>query len=528
MSQPLKVGSWNIPASWTWIDVASIAETTSGGTPRRDRPEYYGGQIPWLKSGELRDRTIFEVEEFITEEGLRNSSAKVFPPGTLCIALYGATVGKLAILGLSAATNQAVCGIFPAPGIDPRFLFRFLELIRPELVELGKGGAQPNISQGIVRGTFLPLAPSNEQRRIVAEIEKQFTRLDAAVAALKRVQANLKRYRAAVLKAACEGRLVPAEAELARKEGRSYETGEQLLARILKERRAKWEADQLAKMRAADKAPKDDSWKKKYKEPEPPDTSNLPPLPEGWTWATWEQIGFSQNGRPFPSAQYCENGVKLLRPGNLHVSGRVQWNEEDTRCMAETWAQENPDLAIGPSELVMNLTAQSLRDEFLGRICITSVDEHCLLNQRLARLTPIFVRRRFILWLFKSSMFRRFVDGLNTGSLIQHMFTSQLSKFVLPLPPLQEQERITGEVEARLSIIEQNEATCERALYGIGSLRQSILRRAFEGKLVSQDPTDEPAAVLLERIRAERNANSTAVKRSRKMRTFSAVGEATE
>ncbi len=112
-----------------------------------------------------------------------------------------------------------------------------------------------HLSSRTVQEIPLPLPPRSEQDRIVAEIEKQFTRLDAAVAALKRVQANLKRYRAAVLKAACEGRLVPTEAELARKEGRTYETGEQLLARILKERRAKWEADQLAKMHASGKPP---------------------------------------------------------------------------------------------------------------------------------------------------------------------------------------------------------------------------------------------------------------------------------
>ena len=108
------------------------------------------------------DNTVFEVEECITEDGLRNSSAKIFPAGTLCIALYGATVGKLGILGLDAATNQAICGIFPVLGIESKFLFRFFELIRPNLIEMGKGGAQPNISQGIVRSTRLPLAPSDE------------------------------------------------------------------------------------------------------------------------------------------------------------------------------------------------------------------------------------------------------------------------------------------------------------------------------------------------------------------------------
>ncbi len=135
-----------------------------------------------------------------------------------------------------------------------------------------------NVSTEKLRLLPFRFAPVAEQRRIVAEIEKQFTRLDAAVAALKRVQSNLKRYRAAVLKAACEGRLVPTEAEVAREEGRSYETGEQLLARVLKERRANWETDQLDKMRAAAKAPKDDSWKKKYKEPASPDIGQESPF----------------------------------------------------------------------------------------------------------------------------------------------------------------------------------------------------------------------------------------------------------
>ena len=138
----------------------------------------------------------------------------------------------------------------------------------------------------MLRSHELPLPPLPEQHRIVEAIETHFTRLDAAVAALKRVKANLKRYRASVLKAACEGRLVPTEAELARAEGRDYEPADVLLKRILAERRAKWEADELAKMTAKGNPPKDDRWKAKYKEPQPPDTSDLPELPEGWAVAS--------------------------------------------------------------------------------------------------------------------------------------------------------------------------------------------------------------------------------------------------
>lgn len=175
--------------------------------------------------------------------------------------------------------DTAYFAVIP-PHLDARFFFYLLRFLT--LRNLDKSTAVPGLSRDDYNKVLVAIPPPMEQRRIADEIEALFTDLDAAVAALKRVQANLKRYRASVLKAACEGRLVPTEAELARKEGRTYETGEQLLARILKERRAKWEADQLAKMLAAGKPPKDDSWKKKYREPESPGVSSQHKLPEGW------------------------------------------------------------------------------------------------------------------------------------------------------------------------------------------------------------------------------------------------------
>src|SRR5439155_544692 len=116
-------------------------------------------------------------------------------------------------------------------------------------------------------------------------------------------------------------------------------------------------------------------------------------------------------------------------------------------CLPEQCAKRYSQWLVGPDELVMNLTAQSLKDEFLGRVCMTSRSERCLLNQRIARLSPIFVNPRYLLWMFKSRHFRRFVDALNKGSLIQHMFTSQLSEFPVPLPPLEEQSRIAAAVD---------------------------------------------------------------------------------
>ena len=275
------------------------------------------------------------------------------------------------------------------------------------------------------------------------------------------------------------------------------ETGEHLLSRILNKRRQMW------------------SGRGKYKEPAAPDTSNLPPLPEGSVWATWDQIGLSQNGRPFPSAEYQTTGFKLLRPGNLNVSGKVVWTESNTRCMPQRFADENPDLIVRGRELVMNLTAQSLKDEFLGRVCITSPDEVCLLNQRLARLTPIIILPEFVLYLLRAPQFRRFVDGLNSGSLIQHMFTSQLAQFAFPLPPLADQRRIVAEIEKQFTRLEAGVAALRRVQANLKRYRAAVLKAACEGRLV---PTEAERALaegrpfesgqqLLARILTERRQN---------------------
>jgi type I restriction enzyme, S subunit len=236
---------------------------------------------------------------------------------------------------------------------------------------------------------------------------------------------------------------------------------------------------------------------------------------EAWPRVPWKEIGRSQNGRAFPSRDYSSTGIKLLRPGNLHASGRVEWNTKNTRLLPERYAAEYQGFIVAENEIVMNLTAQSLKDEFLGRVCLTSPGERCLLNQRIARLSPTGADPRFVLYAFKTRRFRQFVNGLNKGSLIQHMFTSQLAEYELPLPELEEQQRIVTEVEARLSVMDATRVSLERARRRSASLRRAVLERAFHGELVPQNPTDEPATLLLERIRVERAAAQSAGHRRR-------------
>ena len=169
---------FEIPENWRWVRLGDVFETSSGGTPTSSNKSYYGGDILWVRSGELSQKYIYDTEIKITEEGLKNSSAKYFDVDTVCIALYGATVGQVAILKVKATTNQAVCGIFPIKGVEPEYLRYYLISQRTNFLSMASGGAQPNISQDKVKNTLLPLPPLAEQRRIVAKLEEMFSEIE--------------------------------------------------------------------------------------------------------------------------------------------------------------------------------------------------------------------------------------------------------------------------------------------------------------------------------------------------------------
>ena len=157
---------------WEIKKLGEVCETSSGGTPSKTHKEYYeGGNIPWLRSGEVSQGLIYDTELYITTEGLDNSSAKIFPIDTVVIAMYGATVGQVGILKNAMSTNQAVCGIFPTPKFTPLFLVYYFKAKKSYFLSLAAGGAQPNISQQIIRDTYIPVPPIAEQEKIVEELD---------------------------------------------------------------------------------------------------------------------------------------------------------------------------------------------------------------------------------------------------------------------------------------------------------------------------------------------------------------------
>ena len=204
---PAEEQPYEVPENWVWVRLKSVASWGSGGTPSRKHEEYYNGDILWIKTGELNNGWIYDTEEKITDEGLKKSSAKLFPPYSVLIAMYGATIGKVAILGVPATTNQACACAVCNKSLLYMYLFYYCISQKNVFIEKGKGGAQPNISQIILKQHPIPLPPLFEQQRIVERIEELFAKLDEAKERLQEVADSFAVRKAAILHKAFTGEL---------------------------------------------------------------------------------------------------------------------------------------------------------------------------------------------------------------------------------------------------------------------------------------------------------------------------------
>ncbi|PKO94477.1 MAG: hypothetical protein CVU16_02555 [Betaproteobacteria bacterium HGW-Betaproteobacteria-10] len=311
-----------------------------------------------------------------------------------------------------------------------------------------------SISQKQIADFPIVLTDLDEQRRIVAEIEKQFSRLDEAVAGLQRVKANLKRYKAAVLKAAVEGRLVPTEAELARREGRSYETGAQLLQRILETRHSQWQG------------------KGKYKEPAAPNIADLPVLPEGWAWATINQlVAHLTDGDHQPPPQTI-TGIPFLVIANVR-NGEVDFT--DTRFVGEEY-YASLDISRRPQQGDLLYT---LVGSYGIPVSVNTSRQFCI-QRHMAILRP---HDRSPMKYLKIAMSSDFVfrqaTAVATGTAQLTVPLAGLRNIAIPLPPHADQHRIVTEVDRLLSIAREAEAEVDANLKRAQALRQAYLSSAF-------------------------------------------------
>ncbi|MDY7227064.1 restriction endonuclease subunit S [Hyalangium rubrum] len=494
----------DLPANWIRASLSDLGTWAGGGTPSKSEPSFWHGSIPWVSPKDMKTEFISDTEDHITPTAIEQSATRLIPAESVLVVTRSGILERtlpVATTKKPVTINQDLKALTPREGVRARYVALGLKAFEQRILKdcTKSGTTVANVEFASFLRFELPLAPTEEQDRIIAEVEKQFTRLDASVEALKRVQAQLKRYRASVLKAACEGRLVPTEAELARREKRDYEPADKLLARILKERRARWEADQLAKMKAAGKLPKDDKWKAKYVEPVAPETSGLPSLQSGWTWSTIDQLssvvtkGSSPNWQGF---DYCASGVLFVRSqnvgwGSLQLDERVflphAFNEKESRSV------------LADGDVLLNIVGASI-----GRVALATTElAGANINQAVALIRPVVPSLgAYVLRYLLSPLAQQYIHREKVDVARANFSLADVSEMPVPLPPLSEQQRIIFEAESRLSVGDAIELTLMSNETRATRLRQAVLKTAFEGSLVPQDPRDEPSSKLLESISA--------------------------
>lgn len=425
------------------------------------------------------------------------SNKQVVQPGTVLLCKINPRINRAWVVGdFSEHTKIASTEwipFFPASGIEPKYLAYFLRqaAVRDFLAQnaSGVGGSLMRINTHTIENYPFQVAPLSEQRRIVAAIEQQFTRLDAGMATLRRVRAALKRYRAAVLNAAVEGTLT----EAWRRENPDTEPASALLGRILAERRAKWEADLCAQGKNPNNA--------RYEDPKAQNAASLPGLPDGWCWASVEMLGDVQLGRQRAPKYHTGSHMRpYLRVANV-FEDRI--DTSDVMAMNFTPSEfEVYQLQYG--DILLN-EGQSL--ELVGRPAMyrDEVPGACFQNTLVRfRAYPGMVPE-YALTVFRAYLHnKRFQQIGRHTTNIAHLGAGRFAELEVPLPPQAELAQIVSEVARRLSLVGALEATVEADLRRAEHLRQSILERAFSGQLVPQDPNDELASMLLERIRQER------------------------
>ena len=406
-----------LPKDWRWVKLGEVCHTTSGGTPSRREIRYYNGTIPWVKSGELDKGIITDTEEKISEEAIKNSSAKIFPKGTLLIALYGATIGKLAFLGVDAATNQAICGIYQNEKISSSFLYNYLVYKKRKLIGQGIGGAQPNISQTILKDLDLPLPPKLTQQNVVSKIEELFSELDKGIENLRIAQQQLKTYRQSVLKWAFEGKLT----------NENVKDGE---------------------------------------------------LPKGWKIKSigdiFEVFIGSTSKRNVP--EYWGGETNWVSSGEIAFCNIIDTKEKITKK-----GLDNTSCKIHPIGTV--IIAMIGEGKTRGQAAILKIESSHNQNTAAIRVDNNVYRSELLYYY----LFLKYEDNrkVGSGNNQKALNKERVKNIPIPLPLIEEQNTIVQEIESRLSVADKMEESITQSLQQAEGLRQSILKKAFEGNLIN-------------------------------------------
>ncbi|HEY7329595.1 MAG TPA: restriction endonuclease subunit S [Gemmataceae bacterium] len=494
-----------LPPGWCWVSLGELAAPepnaiTDGPFGSNLKTEHYtdcGPRVVRLQN--IGDGIFRDISAYISERYFEKLRKHQVDAGDLVIAALGESLPRACLIPawLGPAIVKADCIRFKPDErlVASAYLNYALnnEDARRRTSAIIHGVGRPRLNLTEIRSILVPLAPPPEQGRLVEKIEELLSDLDAGVASLRQAQATLKKYRAAVLRAAVTGELTTEW----RAVHPNVEPATKLLDRILAERRRKWEEEQEAKFAASGRTPPK-GWQSKYPMLPPLDSSNLAELPPNWCWASVNQVGEVRLGRQRSPAHH--DGLYMrpyLRVANV-FENRIDTNDvlqmNFTPAEYEVYRLEFGDILLNEGQSLHLVGRPAMyRDEVPGA---------CFQNTLVRFRADPGVLPEYSLYLFLAYLHnRRFQKVARWTVNIAHLGADRFSSIEFPLPPVDEQRAIVAKVEQQLSDIEATDNYITASLKRAARLRQSILKEAFAGRLVPQDPNDEPASVLLERIR---------------------------
>lgn len=429
---------YKIPKNWCWTTFDVIAKWGSGGTPSRNNPGYYTGNIPWIKTGELNDDYVYDTEEHISEYAIQKSAAKKYPVNTIMIAMYGATIGKVGIMGLEAATNQACANGVCRNNVYFKYLFYYAISQRENFLKKAKGGAQPNISQEVIKQHEFPLAPLAEQHRIVEKIESLFSKLDKAKENAQKVLNSFEMRKASILNNAFSGKLTE-----------------------------KWRKEHKTRL---------NSWK----------NSSLASLSE--------KVFDGPFGSNLKSEDYVDSGIRVVRLENLK---NLWFDDSKQSFITKQKYATIKKHTVYPSDLIMStFIADEIKVCQMPSYIQYAVNKADCIGIRLKE----DVNKHFVLYYLSSKLVYNLLKNEIHGATRPRVNSKQIKSINVLRPSIDEQNAIVQLLDNFINIENEAKQSAESVIEQIDLMKKSILSKAFRGELGTNNPNDESAEELLKKI----------------------------
>lgn len=426
---------YKVPENWIWVKSEAIAKWGSGGTPSRNNLEYYQGNIPWIKTGELRDQLILETEEYISEDAVKNSSAKLFPKGSVAIAMYGATIGKMGIFGIDATTNQACAVGTPNDLTTTLFMYYFFKAQKEQFINLGKGGAQPNISQTVIKNYPFPLPPLNEQKRIADKVERLLDKINQAKQLIEEAKETFELRRAAILDKAFRGELT-----------------------------REWREENQTELSTKE---------------------DIQGVPEGWTLKSFDSIAADEKYAlaigPFGSnlkvTDYQSEGIQLIFVRNIRSSDY----QLDSKYVSNEKSDELKAHIVESGDILITKMGDPPGDvdicpAYVKRAVITADCIKLRVNEKVAD-------NKFIMYAIKSPFVQKQIQLQTKGVAQQKISLKTFREMTVLLPPILEQHEIMVHLEKYMESEMETSKRLGMVDKYLVDLQQSILSRAFSGEM---------------------------------------------